>query len=98
MSRYYLYVLPADATLEMTQTRSTIHHPSVQYLRVDDNIMLVRIGEKFSIFPNVFRIVSANRSAGTITLELVERYNQFVDEESARDMIEADWREENPTS
>ncbi|MBA2285463.1 MAG: AAA family ATPase [Ktedonobacteraceae bacterium] len=72
MSKCYLLFIQPDLvqrTLSSAPSRFTLHHDA-HSLQEDDTILPVRIGKNNTILPFVYRIVSLNRSTGTLTLQL----------------------------
>ncbi|MGH2510258.1 MAG: McrB family protein, partial [Ktedonobacteraceae bacterium] len=81
MSKYYLLFIQADFIqryISHAVTRFTLHH-TAQYLQEDDRILPVRLGETNTILPFEYKIVSINRNASTLTLQLEMIQNQTLD-------------------
>ena len=80
-SNYYLLFLAPEIVrqyISSGQTRITLHHPAT-HLQVDDRIIPVHTSdEKETILPVIYQITSANRNAGTITLQLEDVYNRAI--------------------
>lgn len=81
MSKYYLLFIQPDFIqhyISHATPRFTLHH-AAQYLQEDDRILPVRLGENKTILPFEYRIISINRNAGTLTLQLEAIQNQTID-------------------
>src|SRR5258708_1135804 len=81
MSKCYLLFIPPDlihSYISHAISRFTLHH-AAQYLQEDDRILPVRLGEKNTLLPFEYKIVSINRNAGTITLQLETIQNRTID-------------------
>lgn len=81
MSNYYLLFIQPDFIqryISHATPRFTLHH-AAHYLQEEDRILPVRLGEQPVILPFEYRIVSLNRNAGALTLQLESIQNQVID-------------------
>ncbi len=81
MSNHYLLFMQPELVqkhISHTIAHFSLHH-SVTYLQEGDKILPVRIGERNTILPFTYRIVSINRSAGTLALQLEGLQNQAIE-------------------
>ena len=79
MSKRYLLTIPHDVihkNVLYDQPRINLNLVDAQ-LQVDDKILLVQNATR-SILPFVYTVTYVNRGAGTVTLQLEERYNQVT--------------------